>query len=62
MFVLEWKDLTLDGLDKATEVARESICSVPNNYSEEHAMEALMRLDFSSLQEDHSSWFLNEGS
>ena len=55
MFVLDWKDLTLDGLDKAIEVARESICSVANNYSEEHAMEALMRLDFSNFQENHSS-------
>ncbi len=52
MFVLEWHDLTLDGIHEATEVAREAICSVANNYCEEHTMQALMRLDFSSLQEE----------
>ena len=52
MFVLEWHDMTFSGTDEATVVAHEAICSVANNYCEEHAMEALMRLDFSSLQEE----------
>ena len=51
MVVLEWHDLTVEGIGQATDIARETLCLVANNYCEEHGMEALMRLDFSGLQE-----------
>ena len=47
--VLEWHDMSLEGRGNATDVANAMIIGATEGYCEEHAMEALNRLDFSQL-------------
>ena len=48
-FVLEWYDLGIEGIGNSTWIANEVILLAASAYCEEHAMESLMRLDFSAL-------------
>jgi hypothetical protein len=47
--VLEWHDMSLEGYGDATNVANAMIIRATAGYCEEHAIEALNRLDFSQL-------------
>ena len=48
-YVLEWYDLGIEGIGNSTWIAKEIISLVASAYCETHALEALMRLDFSAL-------------
>ena len=50
LFVLEWHDMTVEGLGNATEIANEIVGLVCGSYCEEHGEQALMRRDFSVLE------------
>lgn len=47
--VLQWHDMSIDGFGNATVIASAMIEGAMEGYCEEHAMEALKRLDFSQL-------------
>ena len=61
MLVIEWHDMSTDGIGNATVIADAMIQGATSGYCFEHGLEALMRLDFSqlsevtSVEEDHSS-------
>jgi hypothetical protein len=49
MVVLEWHDMSITGRGNATDVANAMIVGAASGYCEQHALEALTRLDFSQL-------------
>lgn len=51
LIVLEWHDLSIEGIGNATLIAYEMVQIVSKNYCEEHALTTLCRLDFSQLSE-----------
>lgn len=61
MLVLEWHDMSTDGVGNATGIADAMTQGATSGYCFEHGLEALMRLDFSqlslvtSVEDDHSS-------
>jgi hypothetical protein len=61
LLVLEWHDMSIDGIGNATDIASTMVDLGRKGYCLEHGLQALKRLDFSQLSEvtfvgeDHSS-------
>lgn len=51
LLVLEWHDLSIDGIGNATEIINVMIQIVANHFCEVHLLDTLCRLDFSQLSE-----------